>query len=228
MVFLIIEDDRFFAEELKSIINNYFNNVSIDIYTDITNDIDIDKYDAYFLDLEIGDKSGFDFAKKINDSKVYERPIIFVTSHIELWKESYAYHPFWYIDKASYQEDLKRMFVYLNEKLKNDHAFIDIDYNNIMTRIELKDILYLYKEGNYIHIQTHYNNYKIYMSLKKLLKQITFPELFIKVNSGTIVNKNYIQDYNIKNSEIILKNNETFIISRSCKKGVKELFGKKK
>lgn len=228
MVFLIIEDDKLFAKELNSIINNYFDNVSIEIYTDIIDDIDIDKYDAYFLDLEVGNKSGFDFAKRINDSKVNERPIIFVTSHVELWKESYVYHPFWYIDKASYQEDLKRMFGYLNTKLQKDHAFIDIDYDNIMTRIELKDILYLYKEGNYIYIHTSYNSYKVYMSLKRLLKQITNLELFIKINSGTIVNKSYIQDYDVKNSKITLKNKESFVVSRSCKKSVKGLFGEKK
>jgi len=53
-----------------------------------------------------------------------------------LWKESYVYHPFWYIDKAGYQEDLKSMLVYLKKKLQNDHAFINIVYDNVMTRIE--------------------------------------------------------------------------------------------
>jgi DNA-binding LytR/AlgR family response regulator len=225
MKFLILEDDIFFVRELQSIIERHFQDITIDIYTDIVNEINISIYDVFFLDLEIGDKSGFDFANRINQIIIEDVPIIFVTSHIELWKESFNYHPFWYIDKANYQEELDKMFICLKKRLEQKHAHIDIEYNGINAKIELKDILYLYKEGNYVFIVTKNKEYKIYISLKKLLKQINRLDLFLKVNSGTIISKKYVQEYNIKNNEIILKNQKSFAVSRSCKNRVKELFG---
>ena len=45
---------------------------------------------------------------------------------------------------------------------------------------------------------------------------------FVKVNSGCIVNLEWI--IRIKDNELILKNNENLIISRSNKKNVKNAF----
>lgn len=222
MNFLIVEDDIFFAKELQTIIQNEFKNINIDIFTDINNNIYINQYDVYFLDLEIGNKNGFDFAKDINQITNYNKPIIFVTSHVEFWKESFAYRPFWYVDKTHYKTELQTMFAELKKKLKQDHAFIQFEYQNTLHRIEIKDIVSIYKEKNYSYIQTIQQQYRVYISLKTLLKQMNNHNLLIKINSGTLVKKDCIVKYDKTIKKVFLKNKQSFVVSRSCKKDLRE------
>ncbi len=220
MKFIIIEDDAFFGRKLKAIISDYFNDVDIDIYTTVDDDIHIDDYDVFFLDLEIGQDNGYDFANIINETTEYHKIIIFVTSHVELWKNSFVHRPFWFIDKACYQDELPEMLKALQTKLNKDHAYIEVEYDGVFAHIELKDIHYFYKDGNYVYIHTTNHEYKIYTALKTLIKKIDSQD-FIKVNSGTLVKKNYILHYNNKTNEVVLKNNKVFVVSRSCRKNMK-------
>ncbi len=228
MKFLVLDDDIYFAEAIASIIKEKFSRVKIDIYTDITNNIDVLSYEAYFLDIEVGDKSGFKFSEKINHLTYGYRPIIFVTSHIELWNESYHYHPFWFINKSNYQEDFNRMLDDLSKTLEFNCAYIEVICNQIKITIKLRDILYLYKEGNYTFIQTDNTKYKTYISLKNILKQIAQKDLFIRVNSGCLVNKNYIKDYCPEKKEVISINEKRFTVSRSCSRNIINLINNRR
>lgn len=218
MRFLIMEDDILFAKELKLIIKEYFNNIRIDINAYSTDDININKYDVFFLGLNNNDKNGFKFAQTINQTLLDHKLIIFIASDVELWKEIFAYHPFWCIDKATYQEDLIPTLKNLKKKLIHDYASIKVDYNGVIRRIRLKNINYIYKDKNYTYIHTENNEYKVHISLKNLLQQIDFTNLFIKINSGILVRKKYIKEYNLRTNEILLIDNQSFLVSRSHRK----------
>lgn len=225
MRFLIMEDDLFFAKELKSIIKKYFNNIRIDIYAYNIDDININRYNVFFLGLD-NNKNGFKFAQIINQTLVDNKPIIFIASDVELWKEGFVYHPFWCVDKTTSQRDLVAMFKNLKKKLIRDYASIKVDYNGILRRIRLNNINYIYKEKNYTYIHTESNEYKIHISLKNLLEQIDYTELFIKINSGILVRKKYIKEYNTRSNEILLANNQSFLVSRRHRKDLISLMRK--
>ncbi len=217
MKFLVLDDDIFFAHLLADMIQQYFNNSQVDILTHIDKSMDIESYDAFFLDIELNNENGFDYASYIHESLSSYKPIIFVTSHTELWKESFTYRPFWYIDKAHYEEELAKMFKELQKEL-TAKDIITIQYQDILTPVPLKNIIYIHKETNNLYIHTISQTYKIYQTLKVFSQQLN--NQFIKINSGTIVNKNYIKEYNKKTSEIILSNNILLPVSRSLRKNI--------
>lgn len=220
---LILEDDEYFALELKSILFNHYPNSQIDVYHNINHEINISLYDIFFLDVDLSgndDKEGFCFAEEINiisDDKM----IIFVTSHTDLWKEGYYYRPYWYIDKSHYKEELNELFHRrLDNDLKKKYAYIYIEYDNEVINILLKDIIYIENQRNHVNIYTLNRELKKYMPFKSVLKDIGDNiDLFIQINSGIIVSKKHINF--LKNNDIVLDNGVILPVSRRHKKEVK-------
>ncbi len=107
MNILVLDDDKFVSLEIKNIIDKHYNDdVYIDIYYNLDENINLSKYDIFFLDIDIDNQinQGFEFASLIK-SKYENKPIVFVTSHNEYMKNSFKYRPFRYVEKITYKQN---------------------------------------------------------------------------------------------------------------------------
>ena len=70
-----------------------------------------------FLDIEMPDTNGLDVAVKIREEN-QEVPIIFISWHQKYEHQSFLVHPFSFIDKNNFKEELESC---LNDLLKDFH-----------------------------------------------------------------------------------------------------------
>lgn len=217
---LILDDDQITANKVKCIISKHYKNINIDIYQNLDSPINILKYSIFFLEIDIGNIKalGFNFAsyiKSINENKI----IIFITSKTDYMKECFKYMPFRFIDKHYLIKDLTSALNDLDKYyLKHN---ITIKFKQDIINISIFEILYMQRQRNKVIIKTLNNEYIIYKSLKEILNDLRIKSLFLKINSGTIVNKNYI--IGISNNNIILYNNIILSLSRSYAQRIKKV-----
>lgn len=163
---------------------------------------DIKFFDIVFLDIEMPEISGLELGRRIKEQNSLIH-IIFVTSFECYSLEAYKVHPFYYIikplEEKQVREVLRDLLIYeeSNNVGKEECSTIQIESNQEIYRIAVKDIIYIEKERNTCKIVTKRKNYNIYMSLKNLEKQLIEMESidFFRCHQSYIVNMKYIQEY---------------------------------
>ena len=214
--FIICEDNPHFLELdvnaiNKSMISNdldykiiKFNDYNIEL-EDIINDI---SFKIYILDIELGNISGIDIARKIRKND-WQSMIIISTVHSELFPQVFKDRLmlFDYINKFdNYEENLISSISKIIE-IYNKNSTIDFKINNSFYRLLPSEVLYI-KFDKYIRktiIKTKNNEYLVNKSLKNFENNLKFD--FIKINRGCIINKSNLKKIDYKNNTIYFINN---------------------
>lgn len=230
---LIIDDDSFVREDIAGLLSRYFEStttllgearsVETGIYT-----IDTLLPQLVFLDIELGDGTGFDVLTKC---KHKDFDIIFITGYnehaikaIKVGALDYLLKP---IDTNEFIEAVNKV---LEVKRKNNQMerFIEIAQNyfygtdrkrmiinttDTIYTVSEEDIIYCKSDGNYT---TFFRNGKEPIIAAKSLKQVE--ELlthgtFIRCHQSYIVNRDYVVKYQKRNGVLILLNDTKIPVS---------------
>lgn len=178
------------------------------------------RYDVYFLDIDMPKTNGFQLSKQIK--QLYPNAIIiFVSSKENLVYESFEVHPFDFIVKSFIDTTLKRKVASLISILKP--LTYHYSYKGVTVDIPVCSIMYVDKLLNYTQIHIKSANNQILSERKpiaQILSEISDMNIFIKISFAAYVNMNYIRS--IEGKECILINNERLPISRSCLPAAKQ------
>jgi len=216
---LVLEDNIAAREHLTGIIRE------VEIKNEVYSFADIkDAYqcamertiDLFLIDIILdtshpGDVSGLKFAENIREVESYRFvPIIFITSLED--SKLYTYeklHCYSFIEKPFDEEKVKQS---VEQCLKfpesgKESKTLFFRKEGIILAVEREDITYAESCGHIMHIYTRQGDVlKIpYITLKKLLEEVDSPD-FIQCSRNTIVNRKYIQNVDIPNRMIHLKN----------------------
>ena len=212
----ILDDDRKFGDQLAENIKTKWKEVYVEVYTDYRS-LCIKNLHAIFIDIEFDNmpKNGFQIANEIKEY-IGVIIVIFVSSHSKYAFDGYKYTPFRFLNKKEMDDQLKEamsaLIFTLDEKNKKI-ALINTYGESVL--VPVNQIIYAYKEGNYMIIQAH-DQYKIRTSTKGLLLQLN--DKFFIPSRGEIINLKYLIKFDINTSTLILINNKKFILSRDKKK----------
>lgn len=229
MKIVVCDDDKFFLECSRNKIKAYMleNNCSceIDGFSDVDlliADINKQEIDIIFLDIDMPKHSGFEMALQIKQ-KWPRCIIVFCTNHNELVYDSFAYQPFWFLCKDNYDHKMKEILKRAIKKVIDEKSEYIVKKTDNIIKIRHSDIMYIEVSKHRVQIHIFENNEIIEHrgNLSDIEEQF-FLAGFVKINSGCIANLKWI--YKIKNNEILMKNNDGLIVSRSNKKNVKERF----
>lgn len=102
--------------------------------------------DVLFLDIDMPGINGLDIAKVL--SEMAEKPLlIFVTSHDELVYDSLQYHPFGFIRKSYFENEIEKILKDCEQELmtKEKHFIFKRGMENV--RLKLSEILYFESDG---------------------------------------------------------------------------------
>lgn len=227
MKILICDDEILFLKKLKEFILIYQKqqNIDIELITclngqEVLDFIDNSYIDVAFLDIDMPYIDGFELAKTIK-SKYEQCIVVFCTSHNELVYDSFKYEPFWFLCKSNYKDNIYIVLEKIINKFKCYNKEIIIKNRENIFKIRYKDIIYIEVKNHKIKVHTINETLEYRENLYNIEKDFFMMD-FVKVNSGCIVNLEWI--IRIKDNELILKNNENLIISRSNKKNVKNAF----
>lgn len=227
MKFIICDDEEIFLKKLSEKIKSYLVDRGVDVELKICNSgkelltfSKKIKIDVIFLDIDMPEINGFQIAKNIR--KLYPNCIIvFCSNHNELVYESFEYEPFWFLCKSDYERKLTPVLDKVLEKIKNYNQEFIVKFKDKITKVKYYKIFYVEVDKHRIQLHLEKEILEYRGNLADIEKQF-IERGFVKINSGCIVNLEYI--FRIQSNELILKNGEMLVISRSNKKNVKDIF----
>lgn len=200
---LVIEDSDVQRKNLCSLLSKI--NSNLKIYEASTKDgaLEISKktnIDLFFVDIELKDSSGIDFATEIR--KVYEYKytlIVFVTAYInyiiKAFKEVHCYD---YLIKPYNSNDIRKIINIITENtpsknIQQNKPYVLINQNSIEIKLFLDEIIFIETSMGKCTIHTIIGKYVMNrMTLKKLLKIINC-DYIIQCHRSCAVNIKYIR-----------------------------------
>jgi len=222
---VIVEDESSAIQKLTAFIDkiDYLNLVAtFDNVGEAFNSLNQNKVDLIFLDLHLGELSGFDLLKNIT----YTPFVIITTAYGSYAIESYRYHVNAYLLKPYSFADFLQALSKLqknssNSEINKAYIFIKSEYR--LKKVMLNDILYLEGMKDYIKIVMDKKQLMTLMSFKEILELLDSPN-FCRVHNSYIVAIDKI-DF-IERNRIVIR--EKYIpISESKRDSFFKLIGKK-
>ncbi len=239
---IIVDDEQDALDSLERIINTEIPEISIvGITKNAQNALEViinEQPDLVFLDIQMPVNDGFWLADKINKLKL-NTCIIFTTAHDEYSIKAIKHAAFDFLTKPIIPQVLRDTvdrykansnISPLAQKLENLKAFLNNDklkfntYNGFFM-VTAGEIIYCQAERNYCNIFLSNGKTKLVTSQLGVIEKKLTEKSFVKVNRSTLINLDYLEDYNRKEKKIIIGDVfQKFEISVSSS-GAKRLMG---
>lgn len=169
-----------------------------------------DKFDIYFLDIQMDNISGIDTAKKIR--LIHETSIIiFITGFKEYVFDAFDVNAFHYIVKPIDEDKFKDILHSAVKTIFKKDKFLLAKTINTSTKIFLKDIIYIESLQRKIKVHTTYDIFEYYYKISDLENEL-IEDNFFRCHKSYIVNLKYVQSFD--NTFITLKNSEKVFVSK--------------
>lgn len=192
--YLIIEDNKGAVANLRTALKPFTDYVEVGLAHNKQKGVALalsKRPCLIFLDVELGEDSGFEILEQISQYSLNPPFVIMITDHDKYAKEALNKDVFYFLDKPinpqelefalnKFQQQFSKLQNRLSIKRSEGHFFIDYE-----------DILYISSDNNYCNI--HLTNSKT-MLVSRTLKDIEtiLPDYFIRVHRGYIVNRNHV------------------------------------
>ena len=174
--------------------------------------------DVVFLDIDMPILSGMDIAEGLLNEE-YKGLLIFVTSHDSLVYSSFKYHPFGFIRKSYFDDEIEEVISRIIDEISHIDCIFTYKTNDGIYRVNISEILYFESESNYLLIHLIDKVHKFRGTMSQLEMELS-ENGFIRVQKGFLVNQKYIEI--IRKDEIVMSDNTIISISRTNKEVIKE------
>lgn len=178
-------------------------------------------FDLLVLDIEMGEMNGFELAKKIR-AEEKNIPIMFVTGYDEYMQYGYDVSALHYLLKPVSKERLGYALDKLKSVLKDEEKSLILNTVDEVKRIPIDEIMYVEAAGHGSILHAIDEVLTLKESLGTIEKQVADSPEIIKCHRAYIVNLRFVSA--IKNSDLILDNNEVIPVSRNQMKNVQARF----
>ena len=174
--------------------------------------------DVLFLDIDMPSLSGMDIAQFLMDNEI-RTLLIFVTSHDALVYQSFKYHPFGFIRKSHFDEEIGTVVKGLVVELQKKSEYFTFKTNEGFFKILFSDILYFESESNYINVHCSDKQYRFRSTITSLEQELA-SKGFIRTHKGFLVNQQHI--FAIKGDDIELSDRKLLPIGRTNRDSIKK------
>lgn len=190
MKIYLCDDEKKILEDMKQMVQQCQKNCEVNTYTsgmELVKSLKEAVCDILLLDIDMPGLSGMDIAKWLVNLE--KKPLlIFVTSHDELVYESFQYHPFGFIRKDYFGNEIKKV---LDDCVKE--SLSSTKYFNFRTegkdiRVPLSEIKYFEADGNYLKVFTDNGRYRFRSTLTAVENTLGH-QGFIRIHKGFLVNQ---------------------------------------
>lgn len=233
---LIVDDEPLAREDLHYLISDSQMVDQIDEADSIENaliKLTASTYDLIFLDIQLGESSGFTLAQHLKTLKSPVQ-IIFSTAYEQYALDAFNIDAVDYILKPLDQKRVNESLEKAKRRLKVLNAESETKDSKYPSKITITDdgktylvdtdeIIYIETDIGKLHIKTKTNDYYSKKTLSKI-KELLDPTTFIQIHRSYIINLNYIDtvEPGFNHNYIITLSNKTKVtVSRSFVKDVK-------
>lgn len=176
--------------------------------------------DILFLDIDMPEITGLEVAKGLLGNK--EKPLlIFVTSHDELVYDSFAYHPFGFIRKSCFSEEIEGVLFDCAAEIESRREHFCFRTEGKKIRILLSQIWYFEAEGNYLKIYLKDREYRFRSTVTAVENHLK-GKGFIRVHKGFLVNQLFV--HILHGKEVELRDGKKIPIGKSYEEDAKKQF----
>lgn len=178
-----------------------------------------DRFDALFIDMEMGGMNGIETANTIRE--IDERvSIVFVTSHEEYAIDCFQCSPLRFLKKPLQPEKMDDALRAIEHVLTQKCAVFSFYENKNYVRLYCTDIIYCEGSRNKVMLYTIDSGYQVHMTIAEVEKALA-KGMFYRCHKGFLVNLGYIKK--IVGQDIVLHHCEKVLpIGRAYKQGLRE------
>lgn len=164
--------------------------------------------DLAILDINLGEneQDGISLGQLIQDK--YAVPFIYLTAFetTEIIEKAVSTEPYSYLIKPFKHVDLlTSVAIAIKQFGKKYVPKIAVKDNDFTVELSVDSINYIESEGNYLFFHTDEKVYKLRMTVKQVMEQLS-ENTFIQVHRAYVINKTKIEKFNQKN--VIINNTE--------------------
>lgn len=179
---------------------------------------------VFLLDIDLNAKTnGLDLASIIH-TKFDDAYIVFISQYANLVFKSFKVRPFDFLPKPITNKDLSDVLTeinndYLRKFYVKKPGLLNIKIGNKIYQIPKNEIVFIEKFSNKCIIHSTTKTVYCYQSLDAIYDELG-SEDFIRCHKSFIVNKYFIDQTNLSEMEIILKNGQKCFIGGKYKKNL--------
>lgn len=214
----VCDDDRAIREELFRLIQKQVSEADIMEYQSGEELINArGNFDIYFLDIEMGEVSGMDIARRIREQEDNGRQrsiIIFVTGYREYMEAAFDVNAFHYlikpIDTEKFSEVFRRAWKEAAVFYEQEKKYIIVKSSGTQQKILLKNIYYIESGNKKVIFHTTNGTLEVYGKMEELEKGLG--NTFYRCHRCYLVNMEKISAYSADNIQII--NGDSLLLAR--------------
>lgn len=195
MQILIVDDEPLAREELRYLLeqNKLVTGIAeADSVESAQKELLQQNFDLIYLDIELGEESGFVLAKKLKE--ISRRPrIIFATAYNQYALDAFEVNAIDYIlkpfDQKRVNQSLEKVASFISEStpISQDNQLISITTDDKTAIIKKADIILVYVEAGYLNLVTKQKTYKSRQTLMHFASLLE-PQKFMQVHRSFIIN----------------------------------------
>lgn len=244
---VLIDDDTNLRNGMKGLLSRYMPEINIIGEADSVETGTIlllqNPPQVVFLDIHLGDGSGFDLLEKVNEKGKLNSQIIFITAHEQYAIKAFRFSALDFLLKPVDPEELEKVIGKLKQVIdKNDNvAHIDLLLENIRKKVDNfkrialsnSDGIHLFEVSDIIRCESEDNYTKFYIkNSKPILISKTLKEYedlltehgFERIHQSHLINLAYLKSYIKKDGGyVIMADNSNLPISQRKKDRLQEL-----
>ena len=214
----VCDDDRAIREELFRLIQKQVSEADIMEYQSGEELINArGNFDIYFLDIEMGEVSGMDRARRIREQEDNGRQrsiIIFVTGYREYMEAAFDVNAFHYlikpIDTEKFSEVFRRAWKEAAVFYEQEKKYIIVKSSGTQQKILLKNIYYIESGNKKVIFHTTNGTLEVYGKMEELEKGLG--NTFYRCHRCYLVNMEKISAYSADNIQVI--NGDNLLLAR--------------
>ena len=222
----VCDDESFFRNQLKDVLDEYAKKYSLDFsyyeYADGTELVGSDlTFDLIFMDYQMKDKNGIDTVDVLRKRNI-DTKVIFISSFKEIVFDSLRVKTYRFLVKPLDNDKLYEALNSLLEEKENIAYIIAKDEQNDKSCcIEEKDIVYIQADNIYAIIRTKDKFYRFSDTISALEKTLK-SNFFYRTNRSYIVNLKHIENY--CKTDILFDNGEKALLTKTKFKDFQKVY----
>ncbi len=192
----ILDDDATFCEILSDILQRiaYRKGVDVEIHT-YTDTKKLDKipiiYDLLFLDVELEDQNGIEWAKKWKGIRKFQEMVV-TSSHDSYVFDSLDLRPLAFVRKSYLDEDVEKAIACFEREQKSSPPQIIVLDGQKKLLFEPDEIEFFRANGHYVDVVLHNGEQKIIRNHLNDLQKELERYGFVRIQISYLVNMKYV------------------------------------
>ncbi|WP_396159100.1 LytR/AlgR family response regulator transcription factor [Flavobacterium sp.] len=247
---LLIDDDDNLRAGMKSLLSRYAPEIAIlgeaDSVKTGTELLLKTEPQVVFLDIHLGDGSGFDLLEEVNKRGKLNSQIVFITAHEQYAIKAFRFSALDFLLKPVDPDELEKVISKIKNVLVKSEsvAHIDLLLENIRKKVDnfkrialsTSDGIHLFEISDIIRCESEDNYTKFYIKnnkpvlISKTLKEyedLLTEHGFERIHQSHLINLAYLKSYIKKDGGyVVMADNSNLPISQRKKERLQELIGK--